>query len=492
MSTINQQPLASPLALADLIAVWSAGNSDTRRASLTALLALIQANIVFPSLNPAGQVTFLPFVGGTNNIVASTAATLTLPAAPVFGQTIEWIATGTNTGPVTIAVTSLGGAQPVQAVQYRGDALVGGEIDAGGSCLAIYDGAAYQLVSSALTPTVAPASSNALINGYLDWTVAGNALTLAVKTNAGNDPSPGAPVYYSVRNATLGDGSTSLRAITAALQLVVPNGALLGTVSAISFRLWGAIFNDAGVDRLGVINCLSTAAGVGAGRDVTSIFQLGGIGIGTSIAVSAAAALAKTFYTNNGVASKAYTTIGYATWEAGLVTAGQWSANPTQKQLFGNSVLLPGQVVQTQRTDTGAVATGATILPYDDTIPQNTEGDQYMSQAITPTSAANVLRVESQGNASNGVAGSYNMTIALFQDAVANALKTNSVTSAGQFHSSVTRILHSMLAQLTAATTFKIRMGVASVGTTTFNGQNTTRAFAGEMNSFIEVQEIMA
>lgn len=489
MSTINQQPLASPLSLSDLIAVWSSGNSDTRRASLTALLALIQANIVLPSLNPAGQVTFLPFVGGTNNIVASTAATLTLPAAPVFGQTIEWIATGTNTGPVTIAVTSLGGAQPIEAVQYRGDPLVGGEIDAGGSCVAIYDGAAYQLVASALVPTVAPTGGNALIGGYLEWTVAGNALTIAVKTDAGNDPTPGAPVYYSVRSVTAADSKTTLRGITAALNLVIPNGALLGTVSAIPFRLWAVVFNDGGVDRLGVINCLSTVAGSGTGRNVTSIYALDGFNIGTSIAISAAAALAQTFYTNNGVASKAYTTAGYATWEAGLVTAGQWSANPTQKQLFGNGVLLPGQPIQIQRTDTGAIVTGATLTPFDDTIPQNTEGDQYMAQAVIPNSAANVLRVEHAGWYANS--GTNNVIVALFQDAIANALAANDqadpfANAALQF-----QLNKRVLAGATALITFKIRSGPGAPSTITFNGASGARLMGGVANSFMEIQEIM-
>jgi hypothetical protein len=491
MSTINQQPLADPLSLSDLIAIWSSGNSDTRRASLTALLALIQANIAFPSSSAIGQVVFLPFVGGTNNIIAQPAADVALPAAPAFGQTVEWIATGTNTGPATIQVTSSGGAQPVKAIQYRGDALIGGEIDAGGSCLAIYDGAAYQLVSSALVPTIAPTSNNGLINGYLDWTVAGNALTLAVKTAAGNDPTPGVPVYYTVRNANVGDGSTTLRSITAALNLVVPNGALLGTVSAIPFRLWGVVFNDAGVDRLGVINCLSTVANVSNGRNVTSIYPLGALPIGTSIAVSAAAALAQTFYTNNGVASKAYSVAGYANWETGLVTAGQWSANPTQKQLFGLGVPLPGQNIQTQRNVTGAVANGATAIPFDDTIPQNTEGTQFLTQAVTPSSAANVLVVSTQGELTNSGTPEF-MTMALFQDAVAGAVAALSQPiSNAEFPVSIS-LQHMVLAGATAATTFKMRAGSNSATNTTFNGTTSVRKLGAAMASAMRIEEVQA
>ena len=69
----------------------------------------------------------------------------------------------------------------------------------------------------------------------------------------------------------------------------------------------------------------------------------------------------------------------------------------------------------------GAVATGTTALAFADSIPTNTGGDQYMSQAITPASAANLLEIEVQGYFSNG-AGASNCTMALFQDSTSAAL----------------------------------------------------------------------
>ena len=44
--------------------------------------------------------------------------------------------------------------------------------------------------------------------------------------------------------------------------------------------------------------------------------------------------------------------------------------------------------------ETGAVATGTTIIPYDDTIPQITEGTEFMTLAITPISATSKLIIE--------------------------------------------------------------------------------------------------
>jgi hypothetical protein len=117
-------------------------------------------------------------------------------------------------------------------------------------------------------------------------------------------------------------------------------------------------------------------------------------------------------------------TLGYATWESGLAAVGTWSAGPTRAQLWGPTVPLPGQVIQVQRTATGAVSTGTTLIPDDDTIPQITEGDQYMTQAITPSSAANALEVRAQALLSTSQAGNCGMALALFQDATANALMT--------------------------------------------------------------------
>ena len=45
-------------------------------------------------------------------------------------------------------------------------------------------------------------------------------------------------------------------------------------------------------------------------------------------------------------------------------------------------------------TQTGAVATGTTQIPSDDTIPQNTEGDEYMTLAFTPNSATSTLIIQ--------------------------------------------------------------------------------------------------
>jgi hypothetical protein len=125
----------------------------------------------------------------------------------------------------------------------------------------------------------------------------------------------------------------------------------------------------------------------------------------------------------------------------------------------------------------------------DDTIPQITEGDEYMNLAITPTSAANILNINtseiitSSGGA-NFIAG------ALFQDATANALVATMTSIAALADDTNLPLSHSMIAATTSSTTFRVRGG-GNAGITTFNGSAGARKFGGVMNSFIEIQEIM-
>lgn len=335
-------------------------------------------------------------------------------------------------------------------------------------------------------------------NLSLTAAVAGNALTIAVKDRAGADPTataPSSPVSVPFRNATVATGDFSVLNVTAASSLVISSGSTMGARNGIPFRLWIVAFNDAGTWRIGAINCVTTvdAAGTGTGSDVTKIYPLSAWGIASSTAEGGAGAAdnAQVFYTGTAVTSKGFVVLGYMSWESGLTTAGTWDAGPTRIQLFGAGVPLPGQIVQVQRTDTGATATGTTTIPYDDTIPQNTEGDQYLSQAITPLSASNVLEVDAQAFFTSNLAlGNYLMS-ALFQDSVADALKaTNQVMIAAQAQQQH-NLRERMLAATSSATTFKVRAGGQSAGTFAINGETSGRKMGGVLNSFIEVREVM-
>lgn len=321
--------------------------------------------------------------------------------------------------------------------------------------------------------------------------VGSNALTIALKARDGNDPSANTPVRIPFRSATVGSGAVDYIDVTAAASIVVSSGSTLGTINSTAFRFWVVAFNDAGTFRLGVINCLTTVAGAGAGRDVTAIFPLTGWGIASSTAEGGAGAAdsAQTFYTGSAVTAKSYVVLGYVTYESGLATAGTYASAPTRVQVFGPDVPLPGGVIQVQLNQTGAYASGTTQLPMDDTIPQITEGDQYMTQAITPGSAANALAVESMWIGSSGVSAQF--TVALFQDATANALAATAHTSADEDYQ-LYPLDHMMLALTSSSTTLRIRAGANGAGTTEFNGRSGGRQLGGVMGSYLKVSEVMA
>lgn len=176
-------------------------------------------------------------------------------------------------------------------------------------------------------------------------------------------------------------------------------------------------------------------------------------------------------------------TVPAAMTTEGLTAAGQAAA------IVAGNVKLAGDDVQTVTSFTGAVASGTTVIPHDDTIPQITEGDQYLSVAITPTSATNILEIEAQLHLSNSVA-SNNVIAALFQDSTANALAAVAHTQSVNLAPVQMNIRWRMVAGTTSATTFKVRAGGSSAGTTTFNGSSAARIFGGVANSYIIVREI--
>jgi hypothetical protein len=230
---------------------------------------------------------------------------------------------------------------------------------------------------------------------------------------------------------------------------------------------------------LALINCSSPG----------QVLALDEASVQSTTPISGSATSAGVFYTPNGttLTSCAFRIAGFIEYSGGLTTAGTYAAAPSKNQLFGPGVKLPGDIVQSIFNPTGAVATGTTVIPFDDTVPQNTEGDQYMSQAVTPKSAANMLRVRVMVIGSTTVSDAFTAT--LFQDSGANALAAS--TSFAATAMAQAYLAYEARAATTAATTFKVRAGGNNAGTLTFNGFSGGRIYGGAMASFIAIDEIM-
>lgn len=149
---------------------------------------------------------------------------------------------------------------------------------------------------------------------------------------------------------------------------------------------------------------------------------------------------------------------------------------PTAANALAGSVVGNGYVFTTD------AASGSTALPYDETTPQSSEGDEYMTLAYTPKSATNILEIEAQG-AYVGTSGY--QTMALFKDSDTDALRC--VSSEVSERANV--LTHVMTAGTTSAITFKIRIGSSGAGTGYFNGGSGSYDMGGKRSSFIKVTE---
>jgi hypothetical protein len=146
------------------------------------------------------------------------------------------------------------------------------------------------------------------------------------------------------------------------------------------------------------------------------------------------------------------------------------------------------KLVAVANTQTGSVATGTTQMPADNTIPQSGEGDQYMTLSYTPTSATNKLQIDVAAFGGCGANG--HMSIALFQDSVANALAASTqYMVGGPTNNYAGTLRHTMTSGTTSAIAFKVRIGMDQPGTFTFNGRSGNQIFGGVGASSITVTE---
>ena len=149
-----------------------------------------------------------------------------------------------------------------------------------------------------------------------------------------------------------------------------------------------------------------------------------------------------------------------------------------------------GRVVDVVNTQTGAVAMGITTIPFDDTIPQITEGAEFMTLTITPKSATNKLKIDVVIHLRESVGGNTVVTAALFRDAISNALAASCSQNATTYVEPTISFTHYMTAGTTNPITFRVRAGMNNAGTITFNGEAGMRRYGGVLASSITITEI--
>lgn len=326
-----------------------------------------------------------------------------------------------------------------------------------------------------------------MINGYVDWSISGNALTAAVKTYAGTDPSATDPVFVVFRDATLTTAGYYERSITAALSVVASSGSTLGTVSAQASRIRCVAMDNAGAVVLGLynpwVNSTKSLKGINEGLVYSSTAE-GGAG---------AADTAQVIYTTSAQTSKAIREVSYM--DSTQTTAGTWAQAITNEVQITATTPKTGQTLQEITSSSGALVTGTTVTVSDDTIPQNTEGVAVtaLDTAITATSASNLVVVDVHiAEAQNSSVSTLQHLLALFEDSVANALAASSgAPPATNPLSGLSIKNYRKIINTTSAKTFKSRVGADGAGTETINGSAGGRLYGGVLWSNCTVKEIM-
>lgn len=172
--------------------------------------------------------------------------------------------------------------------------------------------------------------------------------------------------------------------------------------------------------------------------------------------------------------SNARTNLGLGT--AAVKNTGTAAGNVVEVQaggklpaLDGADVTNVGKIVQTVYAEYTAQTDLSALIPYDNTVPQNTEGTQILSASITPSSATN--RVRAMVFLCGTVGGGWSAAAGLFRGG-ASAIAAKAFAGAiDAATSSLCDFVFEDVPGVTSALTYTVRVGPASGTAVKLNNQ---------------------
>ena len=369
--------------------IWLNGGVLYKFVLKTALGVTIGTYDNIPAVNDPTVFNNIITVTGTNTLIGTSVPPI---IAYFLGQTFSFVPVNSNTGAVTISIDGLGARE----ITFDASAsLTSGAIQAGKIVLLEYDGVRFQLVNSitaaqlpdgiittakladgaVTTPKLAATAINSKIQP-ITASVASSALTATLN-----------PTTLDFRSATLTSGTVSTQTISAAISLVVPSGATLGTVNATQSRLVVLAINNSAVE-LAVVNIAG-----GNNLDETTLIS--------TTALSAAADSANVIYSTTARTNVPFRVVGYI--ESTQATAGTWNTAPSTIQGMGGNALAA-------MSSLGYGQTPQVITVAQSTTYYNTTGKPYLASVTAISSVANSVMTAliSSGATSQNFYGSSN------------------------------------------------------------------------------------
>lgn len=287
----------------------------------------------FPSAT-SPQVTNATFYYNENVGSAANAylldpkANTTTPSSYLDGVQFGFVTTKPNTGPSTANFGSLG----VKNLKFAGgiDPQPG---DISGRVYLIYD-ATNGWMEIQRKATGAPAQLRSVTAS-----VAAGAMTVGLL-----------PDIVDFRSSTLGSGTINRRTISAALSLVIPSGATLGTQSAVQSNIAILAIDNAGTVQLGVVNMAG-----GINLDETTLIN--------TTAITAGSSSSTVVYSSSAVSGVPFRVVGFV--QSTQATAGTWATVPSEIQGQGGQAIIGGSKITlaTSQLTTSGTAIDFTGIP---------------------------------------------------------------------------------------------------------------------------------
>lgn len=226
-------------------------------------------------------------------------------------------------------------------------------------------------------------------NLSLAASVASNALTVSLKTNAGSDPSLSNQTSIAFRNATLTDSTYISRYATSGLSITLSSGSTLGFDS----NEFGRIYVWA-IDNSGTIELALARKGNFSEASLVSTTAIGGGANSPDIMYSTTA--------RSNVPARL---LGYVELQTGS-TAGNWSNAPTVVQIMGPGIYRTDEVIQ--------VVSSASAS--SNTTTSGTDMDTGLSVSITPRQRTSRVLVTVHHSGILTTQASTGVSISLYRD----------------------------------------------------------------------------
>lgn len=275
------------------------------------------------------------------------------------------------------------------------------------------------------------------------------------------------PTYISAVSFSVPGDQTSTLQIGRRLKTTNTGGAIYSTITN---SVYGAlttvtVTNDSGTLDAG-LSVVAYGLLSATNPSVPATYAKSGAVTASGITMTTARVLARTTASTGAIEEKTGDEI------VGMIST------PIPLAKGGTGVAVTRQLAQTATATRTTVGTGTTQIPGDDTIPQITEGDEYLTISFTPVNASSKLKIRASCTAAHSVAG-VGLVLAIFQDAIANALAVDWATTPAINYCVPLNAYHEMTAGTTSAITFRLRLGGNAAGTTTVNGATGARLYGG-------------